>query len=73
MLNKFIETHTLNTTQIEFIKAIKHYVEEKHNITRKDLTKNPFTKFHKMGIMGIFAGSIMNDLVEIIDDKEDVL
>jgi len=73
LLNKFIETHTLNTTQIEFIKAIKHYVEEKHNITRKDLTKNPFTKFHKMGIMGMFQGSIMNDLVEIIDDEENIL
>ena len=73
LLNKFIETHTLNTNQIEFIKAIKHYVEEKHNITRKDLTLNPFTKFHKMGIMGMFQGSNINDLVEIIDDKENIL
>ena len=73
LLNKFIETHTLNTNQIEFIKAIKHYIEEKHDISRKDLTQNPFTKFHKMGIMGMFQGSQMNELVEIIDDKENVL
>ncbi|MFW0696974.1 hypothetical protein ACN09X_11395, partial [Aliarcobacter butzleri] len=26
LLDKFIETHTLNSNQIEFIKAIKHYV-----------------------------------------------
>jgi type I restriction enzyme R subunit len=70
LLDKFIETHTLNSNQIEFIKAIKHYVIEKHNITRKDLMDNPFTKFHKMGIMGMFKGNLMNELVEIIDDKE---
>ncbi|RLA80407.1 MAG: hypothetical protein DRG78_11035 [Epsilonproteobacteria bacterium] len=73
LLNKFIETHTLSSNQIEFINAIKHYVQEKHDITRKDLTSNPFTKFHKMGIMGMFQGSVMSDLVEIIDDEEDVL
>lgn len=70
LLDKFIETHTLNSNQIEFIKAIKHYVIEKHNITRRDLMQNPFTKYHKMGIMGMFKGSLMNELVEIIDDKE---
>ena len=31
--------------------------------------ENPFTKFHKMGIMGMFKGSLMNELVEIIDDE----
>lgn len=70
LLDKFIETHTLNSNQIEFIKAIKHYVIEKHNITRRDLMQNPFTKYHKMGILGMFKGSLMNELVEIIDDKE---
>lgn len=70
LLDKFIETHTLNLNQIEFIKAIKHYVIEKHNITRRDLMQNPFTKYHKMGILGMFKGSLMNELVEIIDDKE---
>ncbi|MCT7554080.1 type I restriction endonuclease subunit R [Aliarcobacter butzleri] len=70
LLDKFIETHTLNSNQIEFIKAIKHYVIEKHNITRRDLMENPFTKYHKMGILGMFQGSLMNELVEIIDDKE---
>lgn len=70
LLNKFIETHTLNATQIEFIQAIKHFIEEKRgNIHRKDFTENPFTKFHKLGIQGIFHGSMMNELVEIIDDK----
>jgi type I restriction enzyme R subunit len=70
LLNKFIETHTLNATQIEFIQAIKHFIEEKRGqIQRKDFTENPFTKFHKLGIQGIFHGSMMNELVEIIDDK----
>jgi type I restriction enzyme R subunit len=72
LLDKFIETHTLNSNQIEFIKAIKHYVIEKHDIKRKDLMQNPFTKFHKMGIMGMFKGSVMNELVEIIDDERQV-
>lgn len=70
LLDRFIETHPLNSNQIEFIKAIKHYIKEKHNITRKDLMENPFTKYHKMGILGMFKGSLMNELVEIIDDKE---
>lgn len=70
LLNKFIETHTLNATQIEFIQAIKHFIEEKRGqIDRKDFMENPFTKFHKLGILGVFQGSMMNELVEIIDDK----
>lgn len=71
LLDEFLKTHTLTSNQIEFIKAIQHYVKEKHDITRKDLMENPFTKFHKMGVMGMFKGSVMNELVEIIDDKKE--
>ncbi|EQB40418.1 hypothetical protein M947_01075 [Sulfurimonas hongkongensis] len=71
LLDEFLKNHSLSSTQIEFIKAIKHFVKEKHDITRKDLVQNPFTKFHKMGIQGVFQGSLMNELVQIIDDKED--
>lgn len=73
LLDRFLQTHSLSSNQIDFIKAIKHYIEEKHDITRKDLMENPFTKFHKMGIMGIFQGSLMNELAEIIDSKENIL
>jgi type I restriction enzyme R subunit len=72
LLDNFLRNHKLTSSQIDFIKAIKHYVEEKHDIKRKDLMTNPFTKFHKMGIMGMFQGSLMNELVGIIDDKADV-
>jgi len=71
LLDTFLSKHTLSSSQIDFIKAIKHYVEEKHDIQRTDLVKNPFTKFHKMGIQGMFKGSTLNELVEIIDDKEE--
>jgi len=71
LLDDFLKTHSLSSSQIDFIKAIKHYVQEKHDIKRKDLTENPFTKFHKMGIMGMFQGSLMNELVEIIDDRKE--
>ena len=71
-LDNFLKIHTLSSSQIDFIKAIKHYVEEKHDIQRTDLVKNPFTKFHKMGIQGMFKGSFMNELVKIIDDKIEV-
>lgn len=70
LLDGFLNKHKLNSNQIEFIKAIKHYVEEKHDIKRVDLVKNPFTKFHKIGIQGMFKGSLMMELVEIIDDKK---
>ena len=71
LLDTFLKKHTLNSSQIEFIKAIKHYVQEKHDIQRADLIKNPFTKFHKMGIQGMFKGSLMMELVRIIDDKKE--
>jgi len=71
LLDTFLKKHTLNSSQIEFIKAIKHYVQEKHDIQRADLIKNPFTKFHKMGIQGMFKGSLMMELVGIIDDKRE--
>jgi type I restriction enzyme R subunit len=72
LLDNFLKTHTLSSNQIEFIRAIKHYIEEKHDITRKDLTQNPFTRFHKAGIQGMFQGSLMNELLMIIDDKENI-
>ena len=72
LLDTFLTNHSLSSKQIDFIKAIKHFVEEKHDIKRADLVKNPFTKFHKMGIQGMFQGSLMNELVEIIDDKVEV-
>ena len=72
LLDNFLKTHSLSSNQIEFIRAIKHYIEEKHDITRKDLTENPFTRFHKAGIQGMFQGSLMNELLVIIDDKENV-
>ena len=73
LLDNFLKTHSLSSNQIEFIRAIKHYIEEKHDITRKDLTENPFTRFHKAGIQGMFQGSLMNELLVIIDDKENIL
>ena len=72
LLDNFLKTHSLSSNQIEFIRAIKHYIEEKHDITRKDLTENPFTRFHKAGIQGMFQGSLMNELLVIIDDKENI-
>ena len=72
LLEKFLRTHALTSKQIEFIKAIKHYIEEKRDIKRADLVNNPFTKFHKMGIQGMFQGSLMSELLAIIDDKVDV-
>lgn len=72
LLDNFLKSHSLSSNQIEFIRAIKHYIEEKHDITRKDLTQNPFTRFHKAGIQGMFQGSLMNELLVIIDDKADV-
>ena len=72
LLDNFLKTHSLSSNQMEFIRAIKHYIEEKHDITRKDLTENPFTRFHKAGIQGMFQGSLMNELLVIIDDKENV-
>jgi len=71
LLEGFLKTHTLSSNQIEFIKVVKQYIKDKHDITRKDLTKNPFTKFHKKGIQGMFQGSLMTELVKIIDDKEE--
>ncbi len=72
LLDDFLSKHKLTSNQIDFIKTIKHYVEEKHNIDRYDLTQNPFTKFHKMGIQGMFQGSLMKELVKIIDDKVEI-
>lgn len=72
LLDNFLKTHSLSSNQMEFIRAIKHYIEEKHDITRKDLTQNPFTRFHKAGIQGMFQGSLMNELLVIIDNKENI-
>jgi type I restriction enzyme R subunit len=69
LLNQFIQTHSLNSTQIEFINAIKHYLSEKHDIHRKDLMDNPFTKFHKHGILGLFNQSLQSEIVDIIEGK----
>lgn len=67
LLNQFIQTHSLNSKQIEFINAVKHFVGEKHDIHRKDLMENPFTKFHKHGILGLFNQSQQMEIVKIIE------
>lgn len=69
LLNQFIQTHSLNSTQIEFINAIKHYLNEKHDINRKDLISNPFTRFHKNGIQGLFHGTLQTELMNIIENE----
>lgn len=69
LLNRFIQTHTLNSNQIEFVNAIKHYIREKHDIHRKDLMENPFTKFHKHGILGLFNQSQQIEIVKIIEGE----
>jgi type I restriction enzyme R subunit len=71
LLDNFIQSHSLSESQIEFIKAIKNFVIEKRDIERKDLTNNPFTRFHKQGIIGVFANSQLKELVKIIDDEND--
>ena len=69
LLNVFLETHSLNSRQVEFINAVKHFVGEKHDIHRKDLMENPFTKFHKHGILGLFNQSQQIEIVKIIEGE----
>jgi type I restriction enzyme R subunit len=62
---EFIVHHnTLTAKQIQFLRALETFIIENGRLDKKDLTREPFTRFHERGFLGLFKPK---ERAEILD------
>jgi type I restriction enzyme R subunit len=64
----FITTHnTLTTKQIQFLTALQLFIIENGSLSKKDLTREPFTRFHAKGFIGLFKPREQEEILKLTD------
>ncbi|HVW67101.1 MAG TPA: DEAD/DEAH box helicase family protein [Candidatus Peribacteraceae bacterium] len=62
---EFIVHHnTLTAKQIQFLRTLETFIIENGRLDKKDLTREPFTRFHEKGFLGLFKPK---ERAEILD------
>lgn len=62
----FIATHnTMNAKQIQFLQALQAFIIENGKLNKADLTREPFTRFHTKGILGLFKVQEREEILEL--------
>lgn len=62
---EFIVRHnTLTAKQIQFLRTLETFIVENGRLDKKDLTREPFTRFHEKGFLGLFKPK---ERAEILD------
>ncbi|MDO8648809.1 MAG: DEAD/DEAH box helicase family protein [Candidatus Peregrinibacteria bacterium] len=52
---EFITQHnTMTAKQIQFLQTLQTFIVENGKLDKKDLTREPFTRFHAKGFLGLF-------------------
>ncbi len=52
---EFISQHnTMTAKQIQFLQTLQTFIIENGKLDKKDLTREPFTRFHAKGFLGLF-------------------
>lgn len=63
---EFIATHnTLTAKQIQFLDALKTFIVENGKLDKKDLTREPFTRFHAKGFLGLFKPKEREEILSL--------
>lgn len=63
---EFIATHnTMNAKQIQFLQALQAFIIENGKLNKADLTREPFTRFHTKGILGLFKTQEREEILEL--------
>jgi type I restriction enzyme R subunit len=64
----FIAAHnTLTTKQIQFLTALQLFITENGSLSKKDLTREPFTRFHTKGFIGLFKPREQEEILKLTD------
>ena len=63
---EFIAAHnTLTAKQIQFLDALKTFIIENGRLDKKDLTREPFTRFHAKGFLGLFKPKEREEILSL--------
>lgn len=61
---EFIADHnTLTAKQIQFLHTLQMFVIENGSLTKKDLVREPFTKIHENGFLGVFDKYMQTEIL----------
>jgi len=63
---EFIAEHnTLTAKQIQFLQALQTFIIENGRLDKKDLTREPFTRFHAKGFLGLFRPQERTEILQL--------
>ncbi|HQQ87689.1 MAG TPA: type I restriction-modification enzyme R subunit C-terminal domain-containing protein, partial [Smithellaceae bacterium] len=61
---EFIAEHnTLTAKQIQFLNTLQTFIIENGELTKKDLVREPFTKLHANGFLGVFTPAMQKEIL----------
>ncbi|GJQ33539.1 MAG: hypothetical protein HBSAPP04_23780 [Ignavibacteriaceae bacterium] len=64
----FIAEHNnLSARQIQFIQTLQSFIIENGELTKQDLVREPFTKLHNNGILGLFDHRMQQEILQLTD------
>ncbi|MEI6221520.1 MAG: DEAD/DEAH box helicase family protein [bacterium] len=65
---EFIAEHnTLAPAQIQFLIVLRDFIINNGELTKKDLVKEPFTKLHARGFLGLFTPQLQTEILHFTD------
>ena len=64
--SEFIAEHnTLTAKQIQFVQTLQVFIVENGSLEKKDLTREPFTRLHERGVLGLFKPKEREELLSL--------
>lgn len=64
----FIAEHnTLSAKQIQFLHTLQTFIVENGTLTKRDLVREPFTKLHENGFLGLFDRHMQQEILQFTD------
>lgn len=65
---EFIAEHnTLTAKQIQFLHTLQTFIIENGELAKKDLVREPFTKLHARGFLGLFNKQMQEEILKFTD------
>ncbi|MBP7075030.1 MAG: DEAD/DEAH box helicase family protein, partial [Rhabdochlamydiaceae bacterium] len=66
--SEFIVTHnTLTAKQVQFLQTLQTFIIQNGKLSKADLTREPFTRFHEKGFLGLFKLEERKEILELAD------
>ncbi len=66
--SEFIADHnTMSAKQIQFLHTLQTFIIENGQLTKQDLVREPFTKLHENGFLGLFDKRMQQEILQFTD------